>query len=1068
MKEDKGSEPHGLHNGHFKAGVKSDLLAQCDTLMREIPMKVGFAPQQWRHLMNFSIEKQPGEFRLSKMRTTQMMNAKLQANNKKVGKEAMRYAELHNLIPAGQCGACKKHEAIALVLSKRNIWDLLLQQRRAAGWISNDAKSCFDRIVHWVGMVALFRFGIPWSVLTMMFGTLQLAVHRVRTGFGDSERVFLPPSDKPFQGCGQGNGAGPTIWVAVSAILICMLEAAGFGLEILSAVSGLLVLANVLSFIDDADVIQAAKSVEQSAEDLFYSVQQAMDLWAGGVRATGGALNPPKCFWWLIDFRWDSTVGKWLYRRPGEFKWLGSSWTWQKSRPAKWVGSLLTQDLDGTLVTLRQLEPFEAEKTLGVMMSPLDDGKAQFHFLLDRASNWAEKVRSSRLLRFDVLPLLRTTIMKTLEYPMPLTTFDQAQWFRLMSKPLLACLPKAGICRFFPRLFVFAPLRYQGLGLRHPLVSQIFHHLSFLIKHFTQPSQTTPFLKAVLEGHRLETGTSFELFQQVFENTAILTSDTWMKKVWKEMDSLGIHLELDTWGFDLLRHGDRLLMEVFMDASVPQEELRWLNWCRIHLQAVTVSDIVTADGNAVTADAWNGKRFSCRRPRFQWPQSCRPSEKHWDLWRSWISKTLLLSGSTSRQLRQPLGPWVDDLSEWDWLFSASSGDLFHRQGHTWTRCTVQSVSPRLANREYSLPSPESWPFSSVKAALSAWDQRLPSDVQRVSVSVGGSTQGSLVTISGLGVEELQVEVSRQPSLIAAWQDLALKIVGSYGWVPEHIFIQGDERVLVQDLLAGNLRMISDGSFKNLLGTAVVQLRSLTNGNIIWIYCRTPGKPGDQSAYRSELIGLYAGILGVTWLFREWCPLHPARPRVQVGCDGRSALMNSFSSGSNPADPQFDLVSSIHEAVKQSGVDWEPLHIKGHADSNKSWKDLTWWERRNVEVDRRATQYRSQLEVSGCGVAPNPRFFTEPCALFISGEKASCLSMRVLEDLVILPQLRKEWVKHGRLSTDGFSQVDWDVLERSMRSLPPGMLVHETHCWYVWSRLCTQYQRPFGQCHMSDV
>lgn len=106
---------------------------------------------------------------------------------------------LCHLIPPGQCGSRKAHESMALVILKRNNWDLLRLQRRAAGWISNDAKSCFDRIVHWVGMVALYWFGIPWPALLMMFGTLQLATHRVRTGFGDSEVPFFPPSKIPFQ-----------------------------------------------------------------------------------------------------------------------------------------------------------------------------------------------------------------------------------------------------------------------------------------------------------------------------------------------------------------------------------------------------------------------------------------------------------------------------------------------------------------------------------------------------------------------------------------------------------------------------------------------------------------------------------------------------------------------------------------------------------------------------------------------------------------------------------------------------------------------------------------------------
>ncbi|CAJ1933962.1 unnamed protein product [Cylindrotheca closterium] len=169
--ENKGSEPHGLHNGHFKAAIQSPSIAYCDALFRNIPLTTGFVPLQWQNLMNFPIEKKPGDFCLSKMRTIQLMNSEAQANNKKAGRAAMQFAKAHSLIPDGQCGSRKRHQAIDLALSKQLVWDLLILQRRAAGWISNDAKSCFDRVVHWVAIVTMLRFGLTWGVLSSMFNT---------------------------------------------------------------------------------------------------------------------------------------------------------------------------------------------------------------------------------------------------------------------------------------------------------------------------------------------------------------------------------------------------------------------------------------------------------------------------------------------------------------------------------------------------------------------------------------------------------------------------------------------------------------------------------------------------------------------------------------------------------------------------------------------------------------------------------------------------------------------------------------------------------------------------------
>src|SRR5210317_476621 len=531
MKEDRGSEPHGLHNGHFKAALASPLLYHCDSMIRNIPLLTGFVPAQWTNLMNFAIEKKPGDFRPSKMRMIQLMNSEFQANNKKMGAASMQFAEEHHLIPAGECGARKKHQAIDLALSKRLVWDLLITQRRAAGWISNDAKSCFDRIVHWVAMLALLRFGMTWRVVATAFDTLAQSTHRVRTGFGDSSVPFFPPTSVPFQGCGQGNGAGPAIWVAVSSILISMMETMGYGFESLTAIDQHLVSAQCFAFIDDTDVIEAAKSVNQSVVDILPRVQAAALLWSKSIRTTGGSINPDKSFCWFIDHQFDLRTGRWR---------LLSTKDLAPSCAIHIVG------LTGAEQPLRRLEPTQSERTLGVMLSPEENELAQIQHLRQIAQDWVSKFRPVHLLRRDVLPVVRTTITKSLEYPMALTTLSEATWRSIFAPVLEAILPKAGVCRHFSYDYAMAPISLQGLGVPHPFASQIFAHLDMLLRHPANRTQTSRYLEALLQAHQLETGTSFGLLQQDYSNTAILSSETWLKRVWRQFDSLDIFVAFDS------------------------------------------------------------------------------------------------------------------------------------------------------------------------------------------------------------------------------------------------------------------------------------------------------------------------------------------------------------------------------------------------------------------------------------------------------------------------------------------------------------------------------------------
>ncbi|CAJ1939713.1 unnamed protein product [Cylindrotheca closterium] len=288
---------------------------------------------------------------------------------------------------------------------------------------------------------------------------LSSATHRVCTGLGDSKRSFRPPSAVPFQGCGQGNGAGPPIWILVSSVLITMMEAMGYGFECLSALESQLVTAQCFCFVDDTDVIEAGDTVLHSGEDICAS---------------------------------DARNGRWRFRR--------------KCSAAPEF-DLKIPGLYGDIEPLRRLEPDDSEHTLGVMVSPLENHNAQEAQLVSKAKEWAKQLWPHLLHKYDMLPLIRTTIMKKLEYPMALTTLNAQQWQDIMSPVLQVCLPKSGVCRNFPRLVVFAPVDYQGLGVPHPFGKQVYKHLEMILRHMSGGTKTGAYMDANLQAHQLETGT---------------------------------------------------------------------------------------------------------------------------------------------------------------------------------------------------------------------------------------------------------------------------------------------------------------------------------------------------------------------------------------------------------------------------------------------------------------------------------------------------------------------------------------------------------------------------------
>ncbi|CAJ1947633.1 unnamed protein product [Cylindrotheca closterium] len=356
---------------------------------------------------------------------------------------------------------------------------------------------------------------------------------------------------------------------------------------------------------------------------------------------------------------------------------------------------------------------------------------------------------------------------------MALTFFSQQEWDRLLSPVLRTALPKAGIC---PRAMVYAPIALQGVGVPHPYGLQVIKHLDMLLRHPANKTKTPDaFLEAVLQAHQLETGTSYSLFQQVYANTSILASGTWAKRTWSELDSLSIHLEFDSPSLRPIRQGDQLLVDLFIDSLVDQLTLKWLNWCQIFLHAVTLSDIVNAEGTAITLKARKGLRADSFSDQYQWPRTARPSNPWWTAWQQWIS-THLTGHSNRRRLSSPLGPWHSVDLSWKWQYSPSTNTLFHREGQLW----IPSIPLASTSRQRTFYLPRCFnpdlpplPVDAVCVLVSVFPSRSP--IHKSRVLLHHSTG-----------PHLPAEPPAPPSsILDLWHHFgSLAESGSHGWVPE--------------------------------------------------------------------------------------------------------------------------------------------------------------------------------------------------------------------------------------------------------------------------------------------
>jgi len=147
-KERTASSLSGAHFGHYKAGTFSKLINSIHTALSAIPLKTGFSYHRWKKGINVMLEKSPGNFQVSKLRITLLFEVDFNELNKYVGRKMMHHAEQYGLVAGEQYGSRHSQSSITQSLNKRLTFDQIRQLKQAAIICSNDAKSCYDCIVH--------------------------------------------------------------------------------------------------------------------------------------------------------------------------------------------------------------------------------------------------------------------------------------------------------------------------------------------------------------------------------------------------------------------------------------------------------------------------------------------------------------------------------------------------------------------------------------------------------------------------------------------------------------------------------------------------------------------------------------------------------------------------------------------------------------------------------------------------------------------------------------------------------------------------------------------------------
>ena len=982
MKETTSSYP-GLHFGHFKAASRTTpLAASTHSMLAAIPILTGYSPLRWRKCTDAMLRKKANDIRPEKLRLITLMAADFNHNNKLIGKHLMTNGERAGIFAEEQYGSRKHLSAPLHALNKVLTLDVGKQRREPSIIIANDARSCYDRIILVAAYCSMLKYGIPRAAAQSMCTTIALLEHTIRTAYGDSQLSYGGDEwSRIPHGICQGNGAGPALWACVSSPLFSILKDQGYGAQYSSPISDVKFNLAGFAFVDDADLIQTLPP-QATPTALVTKSQEGLTLWEECLRTTGGAIEPSKSDWALIEFQWHE--GKWSFRK------------------GKSKHTMTVRDHQGVQKPLKQLRIDRARETLGIWIACDGNHKKQRKEMKLKAKKWGLQIASSHLNPKDTLTALKTTIMVGLKYSLVTTSLTRKQCADIVSPLFTSALPKMGLCSRTRRLLLHIPQCFNGLGHPDLWIVQGIDHIRALLDHGSQASATGRLLQISLEYHTIEHGKAGSILNCNTQELARL-ENTWIRTTLQFCNHFNIQLESTLPTLHLWRPKDAFIMDLIdseNEGDLTHDQYLAVNRCRTYLRVTTISDI-TDDNGIVLGAAWhlstNLMTMSSRA--YAWPIQNRPGTADRQHWQRSLRKLLNLRPDTPNiEFQNTM--WEENiLPHVQWWYDSQQNSIWQTTPYSYRKWCPTEGRTRSTATLYSRSTGKS------KQSRRRW---------------------RIATVRQTTRDTIQL-LHHSPRAIN-YNPIRAQTTS---WLMESHLDQPDITAFSTAIHQGTARVMSDGSYKDGRSAAAYGTVGYDSNAVHGSIC-IPGRPADQCSYRSELGGILANLTHINRL----CTKHQIHHgSIEIGCDNQTALWNTFNQ--HPVTTKMasrDLIQACRHQLNISPLQWTPRHVRGHQDTHNGFLDD--WAISNIDCDHRANERRMQDDETPTHVLLSG----ETWRIRINGEVINSNIVETLSEHCSKDEAYDYWVARGRIAPNCKDKVDWHTLKRATSMIPTSRLI----------------------------
>ena len=611
----------GLHYGHYKAASFDVNLSALHAQKLTMAAKAGMPLDRWGIGVTVLLEKICGNNYAHKLRAICLLEADMNWWNKLIfARRMMKTAKEKGVIPDESFAKKGSHVDHALMV-KRWFADISKILHWPAALGGCDFSDCYDRAAHGPASIGLQAWGIPPAAVAILLRAMQTMQFCVRTGFGESDKFYGGSEEDPLAGYGQGNGAAPPAFSALSALIVNAYKRMGSnGAKLTSSYTARMFLLAAVMYVDDTDLCHMTPTVTSSDEELIQQVQTSTNSWTHLGQATGGAMKPPKCFLYLMSYKFPNGVPR--LKQPHE---LPPPIATVKDDSGRTLPCHITvPQPDGSHVPIPTLNVKDPSEMLGFWFNPLGDGIKHVSSIKQKGINWVDRNVTRPLSRSDTWLSFYMQLIPGMTWGLLAVTMPPEQLEKEIMSLYYKILPLVGVNRNITKGWRTIPCRYQGLGMPNFVVLVLACKLHFLMCFWGFNNHVVGImLYHAYEAFQMEVGLGGNILTRDFAKLGCLaTEGTWFRNFWEYLHHLGVHFTVhDKYHLQPIRDGDVPIMDVLAQLDGPQHELVRLNRVRKFHKVTYLSEAALCDGRSIDPAilTWDPKpelavRYSLEKP----------------------------------------------------------------------------------------------------------------------------------------------------------------------------------------------------------------------------------------------------------------------------------------------------------------------------------------------------------------------------------------------------------------------------------------------------------------------